>query len=177
LVEERKIVERITELIPKNFVQLGFDDAANARMTDFARSLLSHDHPNLDHVRRLLELVKTDALIRCVFSGGSTISREMMDRSILWGQHQLSLRLALWPSDAGNRVEAITQILLRRLRKGSASAADLRNAANVSRDGSHENFSRALSALKRSGALVVLGKNRKNQEIYGLDEERSDGTV
>jgi hypothetical protein len=41
----------------------------------------------------------------------------------------------------------------------------------VNRDGTHETFSRALTALKRSGELIVLGKNHKEREVYGLAAE------
>jgi hypothetical protein len=53
----------------------------------------------------------------------------------------------------------------------------LRDAAHTHRDGSHETFARALTALKRSGALTVLGKNRKGQEVFGLDADDSERGV
>jgi len=71
----------------------------------------------------------------------------------------------------------MTKALLTRLKKGSASANDLRRFANVDRDGSHETFSRAMTALKRSGALIVLGKNRKGKEVFGLDASDSASEV
>jgi len=101
----------------------------------------------------------------------------MVERSIAWGEHQLKLRLAFWPPDATDRTEAMTKALLTRLKKGSASANDLRRFANVDRDGSHETFSRAMTALKRSGALIVLGKNRKGKEVFGLDASDSASEV
>ena len=44
----------------------------------------------------------------------------------------MPLRRALWPVDADDKVVAMTQSLLRRLRRGTASVRDLRKAANVS---------------------------------------------
>jgi hypothetical protein len=174
---EREILERITELIPARFLQLNIDEKARERFVEFARVLLSPQHPHPDHVRRLLELTKVDLLLRAVFSGSTAITLEMVDRSIAWGEHQLALRLAFWPSDATDKIEAMTQILLRRLKRGSASTCALRDAAHTHRDGSHETFARALTALKRSGALTVLGKNRKGQEVFGLDADDSERGV
>ncbi|HUO14667.1 MAG TPA: bifunctional DNA primase/polymerase [Verrucomicrobiae bacterium] len=174
--EERRIVQQIAELIPRKFTLVTLDAGALEQLRALGTKILARDFPHPEQTRRLLEMVKSDALIRAVFSASSTITAEMMERSVLWGHHQLALRLALWPNDAASRSEAITQVLLKRLRKGSASANDLRRAANVDRDGSHQVFSTALSALRRSGALVVLGKNRKQQEIYGLEPD-DDGTT
>jgi hypothetical protein len=119
-------------------------------------------------VARLREHVIVDILHRCIYSGSQVITLEMVQRGIAWGEHQLALRLAFWPPDADNKVAAMTQVLLTRLRKGSASARDLRKAANVNRDGTHEVFSRCLSALRKSGEVIILGKNSKNQEVYGF---------
>ncbi len=175
--EERQSVERISALIPARFVPLDIDEKARERFVEFARLLLSPQHPHPDHVRRLPELTKVDLLLRAVFSGSTIITLEMVDRAITWGEHQLALRLALWPVDATDKVESMTQVLLRRLKKGSASANDLRRAANLDRDGCHETFSRAMTALKRSGALIILGKNRKGREVFGLDVDDSDTEV
>jgi hypothetical protein len=172
--EERQIVEHITRLIPQNFLQLSFDESARTRFIEFARALLSPQHPHPDHVRRLLELTKVDLLLRAVFTPSNRITLEMVDRSIAWGEHQLALRLAFWPPDADDKVASMTKLLLSRLHKGSASARDMRTAVHAYRDGSHEIFTRALTALKRSGALIVLGKNRQGQEIFALDEDDSE---
>ena len=170
---EKQTALQIADCIPQKFLQLSIDADAQSRMVEYARSLLSPDHLYPDHVRRLVEQMKVDCLLRCVFSGATTISLETMDRSILWAEHQLKLRIALWPPDAGDRVAAMTQVLLNRLRKGSASANDLRRAANVDRTGTHEIFARCLSALKKSGVLIALGRNKKGNDIYGLEESEA----
>ena len=113
-------------------------------MNEFICTLGAANHPHPDHVRRVAELTKIDVLHRCIYSGSSEITVEMVERSITWGEHQLALRLAFWPSDATDKTAAMTQALLRRLGKGSASANDLRHSANVDRDGTHELFNRAL---------------------------------
>jgi hypothetical protein len=175
--EERRLAERIAGLIPQQFQSMGIEAQAQERFIEFARVLLAPNHPHFDHVRRLLELTKVDLLHRALFSGSAVITVAMVERSIAWGEHQLKLRLALWPPDANDKIEAMTKSLLSRLKKGAATANDLRRAANVNRDGSHETFSRAMTALKRSGALIVLGKNRKGNEVFGMDASDSANEV
>lgn len=168
---ERSIVQRINELLLNSFVALTMDTAASEQLKEFARRILSPDFEHPDHARRLLEHMKVDCLMRAIFSGSTAITADMMTRSIAWGEHQLALRLALWPSDSASKVEQITQVVLKRLQRGFASLNDLRRAAHTDRSGAHESFSRAVSALRRSGALIVLGKNRKGREIFGLEPE------
>jgi len=170
--EENKLVTAIANLIPKVHTVPAIADDARERMNEFARTLYGAHHPHPDHVRRLLELTKIDVLHRCIYSGSSQITLEMVERGVAWGEHQLALRLAFWPSDAKNEIAAMTQVLLGRLRKGSASANDLRRAGNVDRDGSHETFNRALGALTRSRKVMVVGKNSKAREVYALDDEK-----
>lgn len=172
--EERRIVAAIATLIPNHHTAPGITPEARERFHAFARVIQNPSHPNPDHTRRIFELVKVDILHRCIYSGSSEITLPMVERGIAWGEHQLALRLAFWPADARDKIEAMTKLLLSRLKKGSASARDLRTAVNVYRDGSHETFNRALVALKRSGALIVLGKSRQGQEIFGLDDPDSE---
>jgi hypothetical protein len=172
--EERRIVAAIAALIPQQHTVPGVMPEARERFHAFARVIQNPSHPNPDHTRRIFELVKVDILHRCIYSGSSEITLPMVERGIAWGEHQLALRLAFWPADARDKIEAMTKLLLSRLKKGSASARDLRTAVNVYRDGSHETFNRALVALKRSGALIVLGKSRQGQEIFGLDDPDSE---
>jgi hypothetical protein len=171
LREERNLVTTIGKLIPKVTTVPTITGDARERMNDFARTLYGSGHPHPDHVRRLVELVKIDILHRCIYSGAQEITLDMVERSVTWGQHQLALRLMFWPSDAKSEVAAMTQTLLRRLRKGSATARDLRTAANVHRDGNDETFNRALGALRKSGQVIICGKNSKGREVYGLEPE------
>jgi hypothetical protein len=171
LPAERKLVETIGNLIPKKLTVPDIAEDARERMKQFACAIYAPNHPHPDHARRILELTKVDLLHRCIYSSSSEITLEMAETSILWGEHQLASRIAIWPSDARNEVAAMTQCILSRLRKGTASIRDLRTAAHVYRDGSHETFARCLSALKKSGALIVASKNAKNQEVYALEPD------
>jgi hypothetical protein len=171
LAAEKKLVQTIEKLIPKVHTVPAIAEDARQCLNDFVGMLGVPDHPHPDHVRRLPELTKIDILHRCIYSGSPEITLEMVERSILWGKHQLALRLAFWPEDARNETVAMTKILLNRLGKGTATARDLRTAAHVQRDGTHELFNRCLSALTRSGEIKVLTKNRKNFDVFGLVTE------
>jgi hypothetical protein len=166
---EQTLAEKIIALIPTTRTAPGIDAAARKRMAEFAHEMNGSEQEHPEHTPRLLEHAKVDVLMRCFFSGAQTISLEMVERSIAWARYQLKLRLEFWPPDARDAVAAIIQIILRRLRKGSASARDLRKAANVNRDGTHEPFNRALSALTRSGQVTIAGKNRVGQNVYQLE--------
>lgn len=172
LAKEKSLVATIAKLIPKVPMVPAITDGARERMKQFATAINTPNHR--DHAPRIQELTKIDLLHRCVYSDSQEITLEMAERSVAWGEHQLALRQSLWPTDAKNEVAAMTQVLLNRLRKGSASANDLRRAGNADRDGSHETFNRCLTALTRSRKAIVLGKNSKGQEIYGLDTDDAE---
>jgi hypothetical protein len=167
---ERALAEKIVALIPKTISAPGIDAAARECMNEFAHEMNNPDRPFPDHTPRLLEHTKVDVLMRAVFSGSPTITLEQVERSIAWGRYQLRLRLEFWPADARDAIAAMIQTLLRRLRKGNATARELRKAANVDREGNHETFNRALSALTRSGdgEVITVGKTRKGRPVYAL---------
>ena len=172
---EQALTEKIIALIPKTPTAPGIDDQARKRLADFVHEVNGSGRPHPDHTPRLLEHTKVDVLMRCIFSGSKVITLEMVERAVAWARHQLKLRLAFWPPDAQDQVTVMTQTLLRRLQKGSASDRDLRTAANVQREGNHELFARAKSALLRSGELIVVGKNRKGQPVYALESDDAEG--
>ena len=175
LAEERSLVATIANLIPKVHTVPKIAPDARECMNAFFRTIKANDHPHPDHVRRLPELVKVDILHRCAYSNSpEEITLDMAERSITWGMHQLALRLALWPPDAKSETASMVQVILCRLRKGSATTNDLRRAANVDRNGTHEIFNRCLSALTRSRKVTTVGKNSKGYEVYALDPEDSE---
>jgi hypothetical protein len=167
---EDALVKKIIALIPKTHTVPGIDAAALEPMKEFAHEINGAERPYPDHTGRLLEHAKVDLLMRCLFSGSPTITLEMVERSIAWARYQLRLRLEFWPPDAKDAIAAMIQVLLRRLRKGSASARDLRKSANVDRDGTHEVFNRALSAITRSGQVHIASTNHKGLPVYALAE-------
>jgi hypothetical protein len=169
--EEKKLVAAIGDLIPIVPTVPEITEDARQCMKEFILALGAPDHPYPDHVRRLSDLVKTDILARCIYSATpQQITLEMVQRGILWGQHQLALRLHFWPADATDKSAAMTKVLLKRLERGTATARDLRIASNCYRDGTHELFTRALSNLTRSGEIKVLNPNKKGFAVYGLEK-------
>lgn len=172
--KERRLVNTIEAMIPRQLTVPAFEGGARECWQKFVTDVAALSEVEL--TPRVVTLTKVDLLLRAIFSGSAVITREMTERSVVWGWHQLLLRRALWPVDADDKVVAMTQTLLQRLRRGTASARDLRKAANVSRDGSHELFTRALTALQRSGELITVGKNRKGQPVYALESDESKVT-
>jgi hypothetical protein len=63
------------------------------------------------------------------------------------------------------------QTVLRRLKKGPATENDLKGAANVFRDGSHETFNRVMNALHRSSEIVAIGQTHKRTIVFALVEQ------
>ncbi|MGB7602839.1 MAG: hypothetical protein WBM24_21235, partial [Candidatus Sulfotelmatobacter sp.] len=172
--EEKKLVTALGDLIPKVHTVPEIAEDARQCMKEFILALGAPDHPYPDHVRRLPDLVKTDILARCIYSATpQQITLEMVQRGILWGDHQLALRLHFWPADATDKNAAMTKLLLKRLEKGTATARDLRIASNCYRDGTHELFTRALSNLTRSGEIKVLNPNKKGFAVYGLENHEN----
>lgn len=120
---------------------------------------------------RLKDHLKRDVLLRAAYSDGSTITAEMMRRSIEWCKNQLDNRLALFPEDAGSAVEIMERCILRDINvKGQAPERELKKACNVNRAGSggHEVFNRALRSLMFGHEIKVVGKTRKGLPVYAL---------
>ncbi len=172
LANEKKLTAAIRAMLPFSLTVPKIADDARACMLEFDNAL----HQSAEHKRyraRLFDLVKVDLLHRCIYSDSpQLITLAMAERAVAWGWYQLAMRLQFWPQDAKNEVAAMILLLLTRLRKGRCSARDLRRAANLNRSGNHEPFARALVALKRTGEIVIVGKNRVGHEIYALDDEK-----
>ena len=173
LAAEKEIVSRLRGMIPLAPLTPAITDDAREAMAAFALELNDPQSPEFALGRRLFEHCKVDLLHRCIFGGSKTIDREMVGRAILWGRHQLALRRALWQPDARSEIAAMSQTLLGRLKKGTASKRDLGRAVHLERSGQHELFARGLTALLRSGAIVVRGSNRKNLPVYALAEDEN----
>ena len=171
--EEKQLAAKIEKLLPQSAIPVApkITDAARDCIRAFAAQHDPITSPNRLDVARLVDLTKVDLLHRCIYSGSQEITREMAERSAAWGNHQLALRLALWPPDAPDKVAAMNQVLLRRLRKGTAADRDLRIAANVRDAGLHDTYVRARTALLKSGQIIVSGHNRVGKPVYALADE------
>jgi hypothetical protein len=166
------------------------DSKAAALRYEFFAWLRTQDRR---YTARLEAHMKRDLVARALFSPRKTITSDMMERGIAWARHQLEIRQALWPEDAGNPVEQIErkviEVLRKRLEKvlrenpgldrraalqaAGLSDRDLIKACHIEREnsGGREAYYRAIKALTYgSREITVVGKNRNNLPIYGLNE-------
>jgi hypothetical protein len=173
--EEDRLSELLIGKVPAQLLVPEIDGPARCRMNEFLTELRRPNHPHFEFAARLDVHTKIDLLHRAVYSSNSEprITLDLVDRSIAWAEHQLKLRLRLWTADAGDRISAMTQNLLRRLKKGPATQPQLMTSANVYRDGSHEVFNRALGALLRSSQIQTVGETRKHTTVFALVPEEN----
>jgi hypothetical protein len=183
-LREQKAVEEILALVPteKNFLDARQsvwipDITPDARklFDTFTREIEDPDHIHREYVPRVADLTKRDLLIRARYSGGSTITQEMVERAINWGWHQLSLRVALWPFDRGSQVEAMTWTILRAIKNHppGVTEAKLRDFCHVDRPGSggQEVFNRAFRALQLGRRIKAAGRTQKSTVVWGVSDE------
>jgi hypothetical protein len=174
---EREVVSKLAELIPSGSRWVPPIDADAWKL--FEQFWRSVDDPNSQFTHynsRIVLLTKQDILQRAVYSGSKRITREHVERGIVWGQHQLELRQALWPFDRGSLVEGMERKIesaLAKARRGAnkgLTLARLHSACNVERLGSGgiETFNRAFRALTQAGRVKPIGKTRKGTVVYGL---------
>jgi hypothetical protein len=147
-------------------------DATEARVA-FTK-FLEADPALRKYTSRLVFHTKRDALLRGLFSKERRITKEHMERAIIWGKHQLELRRLLWPPDAGSPVEIVERKIMDALRKyGTLSDRGLAKACHLERprSGGYEVYNRAMRALLYSHQIEIVGRTRKNKPAYGLGLE------
>ena len=113
-----------------------------------------------------------DLLLRVIFSDSEpVITRDMVERSVMWVEHQLSLRYRLWEEDAENPVNAMCLKITGAVKKYRlVSESDLLRVCNVERDGNFETFNRAMRALKTAKTLYIDSVNRQGSPLFGWNE-------
>jgi hypothetical protein len=76
----------------------------------------------------------------------------------------------LWPEDGGREEEQFERKILKALAGRTLSLRRLMDWSRVDRAGSggHEIFLRALNALIKAHRITEAGKNRRNNQMYGL---------
>jgi hypothetical protein len=172
--EEDRLAGLLVSRIPDQVLVPAMEQDARTRMNEFLIELRRPDHPHVNYVQRLDSLTKVDLLHRVIYCSRTSeprITLDAVNRSITWAEHQLKLRLGQWTADSGNRIEAMIQTIQRRLEKGPATEKQLKDAANVYRDGSHETFNRAMSALHRTSEIRPVGQTHKRTTIFALVKE------
>jgi hypothetical protein len=141
------------------------DDAARTLRWKFFRSLGQQD---LRYTPELEAHFKRDLLMRVVFSENQWIDEARTQKAIQWTLHQLDVRRALWPEDAGSPVEMMEQRILKALMGKKLSLARLIDWCNVNRPGSggRDVFNRAIRALLASGDVRAAGKTQRGSMVY-----------
>jgi putative DNA primase/helicase len=140
-------------------------DAANKMRWEFFRTLGQQD---LRYTPELEAHFKRDLLMRVVFSENQWIDETRTQKAIQWTSHQLDVRRALWPEDAGSPVEMMEQRILKALTGKTLPLPRLIDWCNVNRPGSggRDVFNRAIRALLASGDVWVIGKTQRGSPIY-----------
>ena len=141
---------------------------ANHLRQDFLKKF-SDDREDIDFKSRLDAHFRRDLLLRALFSDEQTITAEMVQHSIDWTNHQLSLRKRLWFEDRHDAVESMALKITNALtRHKCASKTELIKLCNVMRDGSHETFNRAIRALHGTQSIHIGKTNRIGNDVFML---------
>ncbi len=132
------------------------------------------------HGKRLVEHYKRECLLAAVFADPGTlgenvgvITKDVAEWAAQWTRYQLHLRITYWPIDAGNDVERMCtamRALLKRAHPKGVSLPQLKDAANVYREGSGgiEVFGRAYRAMLWNEEMRKVGQNRRGRDLFGL---------
>ena len=119
---------------------------------------------------------KRDLLLRTIFSEHpEEITEDAVQRSVEWARHELGLRRELWPADEASPVARmcvqIAKAFKKRERNTKTAIIDF---CNVRRDGKQAEFGQAWKAMLSNGELVIIGKSRKNTDVFALYTQDDD---
>jgi hypothetical protein len=119
---------------------------------------------------------KRDLLLRTIFSEHpEEITEDAVQRSMEWARHELGLRRELWPADEASPVARmcvqIAKAFKKRERNTKTAIIDF---CNVRRDGKQAEFGQAWKAMLSNGELVIIGKSRKNTDVFALYTQDDD---
>jgi bifunctional DNA primase/polymerase-like protein/uncharacterized protein DUF3987 len=165
---ERTLAQKIIDQIPAAPTALTMASDAQDCLSAFILEL--GQFPRQEFIPRLADHVRRDLLMRAVFAGATLITLPMVERSIVWGRHQLALRLAFWPPDADNDIGVMEKKIIRRAEKGRAARRDFLIATHAYRDGKVEMLNRALASLLKADILKIVAKTPKGLDVYELNE-------
>ena len=128
------------------------------------------------HCMRLEAHFKRDLLLRAAFSPGDLpprITKEMVERSVLWAKHELLLRTTLWPVDIGTDVSQCERRILNALRKkGPLTKSGVQKFSNADKSsGGYEIWNRAWKALLTADRVILMPqKSDRGKEKFGFPE-------
>jgi hypothetical protein len=165
----RSIAERLRSIDSGEFIAV--EETADARQHRFETeewidSFDQRFRPRLQsHFRR-------DLALRGFFSREGKIDLPKAQRSRLWAEHQLAVRLALWPEDAASPQERMEGLILDSILKAKKPLSEARLATNCharrAGSGGFLTFRRALVALSGTGQIVGVGTTQKKRVVYNL---------
>jgi hypothetical protein len=153
------------------------DDAKEARnafqkwLVD-EKNRIQADNPDSSYAARLESHFKRDLLIRVVFSEQKRITKQLVERSVIWAKHQLMLREELWPVDNGGAVEKFEKRILSAIGKhGPLTKKGVQDASNARKgEGGFEAWNRAWTNLLKADVVVLLSqKSDRGKDKFGLE--------
>ena len=127
------------------------------------------------HCMRLEAHFKRDLLIRAAFGSGDTvrITKDMVERSVLWAKHELLLRTTLWPIDIGTDVSQCERKILNAIRKkGPLTKSGVQKFSNADKSsGGYELWNRAWKALLQADRVIVMPqKSDRGVQKFGFQD-------
>ena len=147
------------------------------QMTEAGKSLFMEwrrdENLNIDRMRRLLDHVKRFAMILAACQGKEALDEEDMRLALAFGDYQIAISKKLMPPDASSTEQMFENLILQQLeRRKVASAAKIQNGIRPERQrrGGFVSYSRAWSALTRTGKVVKAGLISKQQSVYSTRE-------
>lgn len=140
---------------------------------DMEKKRIAQDSSDAGFASRLEAHFKRDLLLRAAFTPERKITKELVDRSIIWAKHQLFLRESLWPVDSGGDIEKFEKRIIAAIRKfGPLTKAGVQKFSNADKcSGGYECWNRAWKSVLQADKIVV-SKHRSNRgkEKYGFDD-------
>jgi hypothetical protein len=153
-------------------MQLTIDPEAARLKAEFRAWLEKQDG---HFASRLNYYFEKDCTLRTVFSGGNQ-TKDMVERSVRWGEEQLRLRQRLWPIDSLNVQGVLEAKILERFETPETirDERQLKRALHISdRKGKYsaQQFLWAMRALVQAGTLRPVGRNRVGNTLYQKESE------
>ncbi len=119
---------------------------------------------------RALDTAKRVAMILAATLESKCVDAQVMKWAIDFAEYQIVLKKRLMPADADNNVQAFEHKIVAVFEHNyQATLSQARRAIHPERhSGGHEAYNRAVSALIRSGRLMLASKTTSGTHIYKL---------
>jgi hypothetical protein len=119
---------------------------------------------------RALDTAKRVAMILASTLESKCVDAQVMRWALDFAEYQIALKKRLMPADADNNVQAFEHKIVAVFdRNYQATLSQVRRAIHPERhSGGHEAYNRAVTALVRSGRLMVASKTTSGTHVYKL---------